>query len=302
MTAGSDSSARGYALVALAAVLWAGGGAAAKFLFNRGMTAFDLIQLRTTLSFVGLAAWLAVGRPHLLRVAPRDLPYFVLLGIFGIAAAQFFYLLAISKIAVAAAILLHYTGPVFIVLYSAVVARKKPPAATLVAIFLTFIGCALVVEAYNPRVLRLNHAGVLSGLLAAVAFATYSLLSESGMRRYPPWTVLAYAMLFAALAWNLLHGPLAAFGTPRTPIEWWWVGFIALGGTILPFGFYFKGIHLIRSTHASITATLEPVSAGIISYLFLGEAMGPLQILGGLVVLAAIIWLQWRSPSDAHPD
>jgi drug/metabolite transporter (DMT)-like permease len=280
--------------------MWASGGTAAKFLFNRGMTAFDLIQLRTTLSFVGLAGWLAITRPHLLRIGLRDVPYFLLLGIFGIAAAQFFYLFAISKITVAAAILLHYTGPVFIVIYSAVAARRMPAIGTLAAVAATIAGCALVVEAYDPGVLALNRAGVLGGLLAAVAFATYSLLSESGMRRYRPWTVLAYALLFAAAAWNILHVPLAAFTTRRTPVEWWWIGFIALGGTILPIGFYFKGIQLIRSTQASITATLEPVSAGVISYLLLGEKMGPLQILGGLLVLAAIIWLQWQRPSDAR--
>lgn len=280
--------------MALAAVMWASGGAAAKFLFNHGTTAFDLIQLRTSLSFIGLFVWLAIFNPNLLRISIRDSLYFLILGIFGIAAAQFFYLFAISKISVAAAILLHYTGPLFIVLYKVIFAREKLKATTIMAMAATLVGCALVVEAYNPHALMLNRIGVVGGLLAAVAFAVYSLLSEYGMRRYPPWTVLVYALLFAALGWNILHAPLAAFRTDHSLLEWSWIAFIALIGTILPFGLYFKGIHLIRSTHAAITATLEPVTAGLIAYLLLDEMMGPLQILGGVIVLAAIIWLQSR--------
>ena len=286
------ASSLGYVLVALAAIMWASGGAAAKFLFNRGITSFDLIQLRTSLSFLGLFGWLTITNPQLLRISLRDVPYFIALGVFGIAAAQFFYLFAISKISVAAAILLHYTGPLFIFLYKLVFTREKLKASTAVAMAATIFGCALVVEAYNPQVLALNQAGVIGGLLAALAFAIYSLLSEHGMRRFPPWTVLAYAMLFAALAWNIFHFPFAAFIADRTLIEWGWIIFIALIGTILPFGFYFKGIHHIRSTHAAITATLEPVTAGLIAFIFLGEVLTPVQILGGIIVLAAIIYLQ----------
>jgi len=285
-------SSWGYVFVALAAVMWAGGGAAAKFLFNRGTTAFDLIQLRTSLSFIGLLGWLVLTRPGMLKISLRDTPYFLILGIFGIAAAQFFYLFAISKISVAAAILLHYTGPLFIVLYQVVFTREKLRPATVLAMAATLFGCALVVEAYNPQALALNRTGVVGGLLAAVAFAVYSLLSEYGMRRYAPWTVLVYAMLFAALGWNILHAPMEAFRADHDLLEWGWIAFIALFGTILPFGLYFKGIHLIRSTHAAITATLEPVTAGLIAYLLLDEVMGPIQILGGIIVLAAIIWLQ----------
>jgi drug/metabolite transporter (DMT)-like permease len=308
MKAGTDAAAetssppaRGYVMVALAAIMWAGGGTAAKYLFNRGTTAFDLIQLRTSLSFIGLFGWLVLTRPGLLRISPRDLPYFLALGTFGIAAAQFFYLFAISKISVAAAILLHYTGPLFIFLYKLAFTREKLKASTALAMAATIVGCALVVEAYDPQVLAPNRIGVIGGLLAAMAFATYSLLSEHGMRRYPPWTVLAYAMLFAAVAWNTLHAPLAAFATTRTLTDWGWVVFIAVVGTILPFGFYFKGIHRIRSTHAAITATLEPVSAGVIAFLFLGEILAPAQILGGLIVLAAIIYLQRRPQPPGPP-
>jgi len=283
---------QGYFLVALAAFLFAISGTAAKFLFNAGITAFQLIQLRTTVALLGLVFWLGLKSPGLFRISVRDVPYFVGLGVLGIGAAQFFYLLAISKINVAAAILLHYTGPVFVALYAGVVQRQKFGLVSVLAMLGTLVGCFLVVGAYNVQLLALNRGGILAGVAAAMAFAVYSLMAARGMLRYSPWTVLLYGMLFAALFWNILHPPLAAFFRGYTLAQWGWIMFIGMLGTILPFGLYFKGIKQISPTHASITATLEPIAAGVIAALFLGESMAPLQIAGGVLVLLAIFVLQ----------
>jgi drug/metabolite transporter (DMT)-like permease len=74
--------------------------------------------------------------------------------------------------------------------------------------------------------------------------------------------------------------------------------FIGIFGTIFPFGLYFEGIKRIQPTHASITATLEPISAGVIATVFLGEVMAPLQIIGGLVVIVSIIILQLKTTDN----
>ena len=282
----------GYIMVALAAILFAISGACAKALFNTGISAYQLIQLRTTLAFMGLIFWLAVRHPDQLKVSISDLPYFICLGIFGIGAAQFFYLFAISKINVAAAILLHYTGPVFVALYTAFVQKQRIGSKALAAMAATLMGSYLVVGAYDLEMLSLNRIGIVGGILAAVAFATYSLLSAHGMKKYTPWTVVLYGMLFAALIWHVLFPPLRAFLQNYTLQQWTWILFIGLGGTILPFALYFKGIKLIKPTHASITATLEPIAAGVFAAIFLGEHMAFLQIFGGLLVVVSIVWLQ----------
>ena len=291
----------GYLYVTLAAILFAVSGTAAKFLFNRGITSYQMIQLRVTLAFCGLLFWLLLRNRSLLKIDLKDFFYFILLGTLGIGAAQFFYLFAISKINVAAAILLHYTGPVFVTVYAAIFLHQQLTRNSIVAILGTLIGCFLVVGAYNLDLLSLNRMGIIGGILAAVAFAIYSLLSEYGMRKYSPWTVLLYGLFFAALIWNMLHPPLKAILHSYEPVEWFWILFIATFGTILPFGLYFEGINRIRATHASITATLEPISAGVIAAIFLGETMAPLQILGGLLVIASIILLQTKpNPEQAR--
>ncbi|MDJ0914626.1 MAG: EamA family transporter [Desulfobacterales bacterium] len=288
----------GYLYAILAAVTWAIGGAAAKFLFNSGVTTFQLVQLRITLAAAILFIWLLLRNPAALKISKSDIVYFMILGSVGMAAVQFAYLFAISKINVAAAILLEYLAPVFIALYMVIFAKEKLGAITVAAIVVAVAGCYLVVGAYNLNILSMNLAGIASGLWAGVAFAWFSVHGEYGMRKYQPWTVLFYALLCATIIWNIIHPPLQALFQPYTPVQWFWIFYIALMATVVPFGLYYMGINLIRSTRASITATLEPITAGIISYIFLNEMMELWQVLGGVLVIASIILLQLKQEQD----
>jgi len=168
----------------------------------------------------------------------------------------------------------------------------------LIALIGATLGCYLVVGAYNIEILSMNIVGIISGILSAITFAWYAIHGEYGMRRYNPWTVLFYALLFGAVVWNILHPPLEAFMHDYSRVQWLWILYIGVLGTLVPFGLYLEGINLIRSTRASITATLEPITAGIISYIFLNEIMEALQITGGIIVIASIILLQLHQEQD----
>lgn len=289
---------KGYYYVILAAVLWGVSGSAAKFLFNSGISPFQLVQLRLTIAALGLLIWLILRAPTLLHIGRKDIWYFALFGIAGMGACQFTYLYAISKINVAAAILLQYLAPSFIAMHAVLVSRDRLNRLTVAALAGATLGCYLVVGAYNLELLNMNRAGVISGILSAVAFAWYSIHGEYGMRRYSPWTVLFYAVFFAAIVWNLLHPPLEAFFHPYSATEWGWIAYIGIMGTLLPFGLYLEGVNLIRSTRASITAILEPITAGAISFFFLGERLDTPQIVGGGLVIGSIILLQLKQEMD----
>jgi drug/metabolite transporter, DME family len=204
----------------------------------------------------------------------------------------FAYLYAISRIHVAAAVLLQYQAPALIALYSFFFQRKNLSAVTVAAIVGAIIGCYLMVGAYNLNILDMNKAGILSGLASAVALALYSVRSEYGMRTYSAWTVLSYALLVAAIVWNVIVPPFAAFAGDYSASAWGWIVYIGLFGTIAPFGLYNEGVKRIRSTQASITATLEPVMAGMIAFAFLGEVLTPLQLTGAGLIIASVVLLQ----------
>ncbi len=281
----------GYLLAALAALFWASSGTAAKYLFLNGITAFELVQMRTTLAAGIIFGWLAFRDRSLLVVERSDLPYFVTLGV-GLAAVQFTYLFAISKIQVAAAILIQYQAPLFVALYTMFFLGTKLPPVVFAAMAGSLTGCYLVVGGYNLDLLAMNRVGMLSALASAVTFAWYTVRCEYGMKRYPPWTVVFYGLLFAAVTWNVLHPPLSAFLRPSGPAQWGCVLIVGFLGTVLAFICYNEGINRIGATRASITATLEPITAGIIAWLLLGETMELWQVLGAALVIVAITGLQ----------
>ncbi|MBL7203778.1 MAG: EamA family transporter [Desulfobacteraceae bacterium] len=292
------SQIKPYLLIMCAAFLWASSATASKYLFNTGMSPYTLAQYRVSFSSLLIFAYLLLFSRDTLRINVRDLWYLVVLGALGMGGVQVTYLFAIFKIKVAMAILLQYLAPFFVAIYSYLFFKEKMDRWKVLSIFLAFAGCFFVVEAYSVSFFSLDRKGIIAGLLSAGFFSFYSLFGERLMRKYNPWTVLFYSFVFAALLFNIILPPKNIF-LWKTEFRWWFtVIYIISFGTVIPFGFYFIGIEHLRATRASIVATLEPISAGILSYTILGEALTPWQIFGGLLVITAIIIIQFRKEID----
>ena len=293
-----NSRTIGYLSVIAAGVLWASSGTASKALFLGGVTPFELVQARVSIAALFMALSLLLFAKRLLIVRLRDLGYFLVLGGVGLALVQATYLYTISKMQVAAAILIQYTSPILVAAYSICFWGERLTRLKVIALFLSLFGCYLVVGAYSLELLKLNREGAISGTASAALFATYSLLGERGMHRYHPWTVVFYALIFAAITWNVFQPPFHFLYAGYTLEQWMYILYIAIFGTIIPFGLFFVGVNHIRSTRATITSTIEPISAGFIAFIFLGETLDLLQILGGALVIAAIALLQVQTEKD----
>lgn len=279
---------RGTLMILAAALGWSSSGTAAKHLFLLGVTPAELVQMRATLAAVIIGGWMAVTRPGLFRVAKGDLPRLLALGALGMAMLQFTYLYAISRVHVAVAILMQYMAPALIFIWSLAFGTKKPSAVAAVAILGTVTGCYFVSGAYDFQVAELDLIGLGSGLLSAVGFAAYTLMGEGLVGRYDPWAVTFYAFLVAGVVWNVVAPPLAFLGMCADPAFLFWGGYVAVVGTVIPFLLYVTGIKSVSSVNASITATTEPIFAGLISWAFIGEALTPVQVAGAALVLLSV--------------
>jgi drug/metabolite transporter (DMT)-like permease len=286
-----------------AAVMWASCGTVGKILFNSGMTPMDLVQIRVTSSSILLFIFFGLFQRQSLRIRLRDVGYFFLLGAVIMALAQLSYFYAISRINVAAAILLQYLAPGLVAIYSMCFWHERVTAIKLLSLAMAIGGCYLVVGGYDLDLLKINRVGIMWGLTSAVAFGSYTLLGERGMHRYPPWTVIFYAFVFASLTLNVIHTPFHGFTADYSMSQWLILLYVVIIGTILPFGLYFMGVNYIRSTKTIITATLEPISAAVMAFFLLGEVFEGLQIIGGISVIAAIVLLQLqREHDDLSPE
>ncbi len=286
-------AAIGYLMVLTAAFLWASSGAVGKYLIVGGLSPVSLVQIRC----VGASALLALGfiaarRTDLFRIRLSDIWYFVLLGGGFLAIVQVAYFSAIREIPVAAAILLQYLSSILVVIYSVLFWNESFGLSTGGALVLALGGCFLVVGGYDLSLLEMNATGIVWGLVSALSFAAYTLLGEKGLQRYSPWTVLLYTLAFAAVTCHAIHPDISYLRSGFGAIEWLALIHVVALGTAVPYGLYFVGIGCIRSSRALITATSEPVFAGLLAYVILGESMEALQLLGGTLVIGAIILLQ----------
>jgi drug/metabolite transporter (DMT)-like permease len=205
---------------------------------------------------------------------------------------QFTYYYTISKIHVGPAVLLQYLQPVWVAVYAFLFQREPISKGKIASLILAVLGCYLVVGGYQIDLLRMNKIGIVSGLMSSIFFTFYALYGEKGLKKYDPWTLILYGFGFGAIFYWILISPVKIITDGHSFKVWLAFLYIAIFSNLIPYGFYFKGIERICATRASITATWEPVVAGFTAYFALGEVLYPLQVLGGIGVIAALILLQ----------
>lgn len=283
----------GYLLAVVAAVLWATLGILGKFLYCYGADPLTLVTIRASIAFATLATILAVVDRRLLRISRRDIPFFALYGLVGVTFNYASYFYALRWTTVTTAVILLYTYPALVTLLAALFLGERLNWIKGLVLGLTFVGCCLVVQGYDLTALRLNLYGVLFGLGAGATAAVYSLFGKKALQRYDSWTAVCYAFGFGALFLIILRSPQAIL-TVNYP---WpaWVAILAVAWfpTLLAYALFTASMKYIEASKASITATLEPVAASLLAYLFLGEVMEWPQLVGAGLVLGGIVGLQF---------
>ena len=282
----------GYLYISIGATLWGVSSVVAKSLFIIGLPPAELVQIRLTLATLTLLLVLLIFDKKRMIISLKDVPYFFVLGFVGVAGVQFTYYYTISKIHVGPAVLIQYLSPVWVALYAFVFQKEPLSKRKIAALLLALLGCYFTVGGYRLDLLRLNRIGIVSGLISSLFFSFYALYGEKGLKKYDPWTLILYGFGFGAVFYWLLISPMRVIAEGYPLKIWVAFLYIAIFSTLIPFGLYFKGIERVRATRASITATWEPVVAGVTAYFVLGEVLSPLQVVGGFGVIAAIVLLQ----------
>ncbi|TLM80354.1 MAG: hypothetical protein FDZ70_01060 [Actinobacteria bacterium] len=279
--------ATGWALAVFAAACWAASGVTARWVFSSGVDPAALAGVRSLIAFAVLLVYLATARRDLLRVSARDLLPLAAYGVLGLAAVHYAYYRTISLAGVATAILLEYLSPVLVLAYSVVVLRQRPTWALPAGVAASVAGCALVVGATGGP--RLSGEALAWGLASAVLFAAYAVVGGHAGARWHPLTALLYGFAAAAVFWLVAIGPrrvLAPLVEPRTAAA---AVFVAVFGAVLAFGAFLGALRRLDATRVMVASTIEPVLAAGAAWALLGEALTMRQVLGGALVLAAVV-------------
>jgi drug/metabolite transporter, DME family len=252
-----------------------------------------LSQSRATLSLAVLLPTLLSRRgASALRVPGRDLVRFFLLGIFGVAASNYLYYLAIQRTNVATAIILQYTAPVWVLLYTAIRGVQRLSLRRSGAVGLAVIGCALAVGFVGSGGFRMDAIGVIAALLAAFSFAFYNLGGHKVLARYDRWKVLLWVLVATSTFWIFVNPPWKIVAAHYDRQQWGFMLVFSLLSVLGPFSCYFAGLQHLEPTRAIVASCLEPVFSILIAALLIGELVRPLQTVGIILVLVAIVLIQ----------
>jgi DME family drug/metabolite transporter len=252
-----------------------------------------LSQSRATLSLAVLLPVLLARRgASALRVPGRDLVQFFLLGVLGIAVSNYFYYVAIQRTNVATAIILQYTAPVWVLLYTVARGAERPSLRRIVAVGLAVIGCALAVGFVGSGSFRMDKIGVTAALLAAFSFAFYNVGGHKVLARYDRWKVLLWVLAGTSAFWICVNPPWKIIAAHYGPQQWAFMLVFSLVSVLGPFSCYFAGLQHLEPTRAIVVSCLEPVFSIVITALALGELVRPMQTAGIVLVLIAIVLIQ----------
>ncbi len=219
-----------------------------------------LSQSRVTISLAVLLPLLVARRGSAaLNVPGGDLARLFLLGVFGVAASNYFYYLAIQRTNVATAIILQYTAPVWVLLYTVLRGAQRPTWRRSAAVGLAVVGCALAVGLVGSGGFRMDPLGVNVALLAAFSFALYNVGGHSLLARYDRWKVLLWVLVGSAVFWIIVNPPWKIVTAHYGRAQWGFMAVFSLLSVLLPFSCYFAGLQHLEPTRAIVASCLEPV-------------------------------------------
>ncbi len=312
----------GMAFALTSALSFGMSGPFAKALMDAGWSPTAAVIARLAGGAVVLAVFATLVRPQWPREALQHARTVVLYGLIPIAGAQLCYYNAVAHMSVGVALLLEYTAPVMVVGWIWATTRRRPSTGTLAGVALAIAGIMLVLNIFGGETNNVDTTGVIWGLTAAVCAVFYFMMSDrvtSSAESDADGAEGGLAAITLATGGLVVGGAaVTALGVvgimPLTfttndvviagvtaPV---FVPLLVLGvvSTAIAYTLGIGGVARLRPSFASLVGLSEVLFAVLWAWLLIGEAMTPLQAIGGAVVLAGLtLARQGDRPIEAAP-
>jgi drug/metabolite transporter (DMT)-like permease len=275
------------------------------------MSAFRLAQVRAMAAFAILFTFALIFRRELLRMSKKEVPLAIAYGIIGFALVNVGYFLGIERgLPLGLVLVIEFTAPIWIALWIKYIRKGFVAREMWIAIALSLVGLILLTKIWNG--FKFDLLGLVGALGSAFALTGYFLIGKKfGANRHPIGSTiigLSVASAFWLLVlpvWNFptevlsikmdIHGYFAGTLFPGWSLLLW----IVVMGTIVPYLFGISGLRLLSESKSSVLGMLEPVLAGALAWIWLGQSWDAIQLVGAVVVLVGI-YLADRSKSAAR--
>jgi drug/metabolite transporter (DMT)-like permease len=268
-----------------------------KLAYRHGATVGTLLAVRFVLAAAVLWLILLLTRRSSLRtlrrLPRRDVGLALGLGALGYSAQAGAYFAALDRLDASLLALLLYTFPIIVTVAAIALGREVFSTRTATALGLASGGLVLVLAGAAAG--ALDPLGTALGVIAAVVYSAYILVSEGVTRRVAPLLLSTLVCTGAALTLSVAGvlggwldlGAIDAAG-------YGWMAAIALVSTVAAVGLFFAGLARVGPSSAAILSTFEPVVTVTLAFLVFGESFSPAQLVGGALVLSAVLLVRAR--------
>ncbi|MGC4942625.1 DMT family transporter [Kribbella sp. DT2] len=264
-----------------------------KLAYDAGVDVGDLLLVR----FAVAAALLLVvaGTTGALRGVPRrSLVAGLAMGGVGYATQSGLFFGALERIDASLLALILYAYPALVTIGAIALRRERASSRRIAALLIASAGTALVLGGAASG--SLDPLGAAMGFGAAVAYTIYILAGDRIGAGMSPVALSSLVCTGAACTFAVFS---TVQGGPRfdfAPSGWLWLTAIAVVSTVAAILTFFAGLARVGPSAASILSTLEPVVTVLLAATIFGESLNSTQLLGGAVVLAAVLVIQWPAP------
>lgn len=264
------------------------------YISEGGLQPLDIVFFRFVLATPLI--WLLALRLPAPDKSEKPLPRWALLAMGGflmVAATTAFF--GLRYITAGTFVVLFYTYPAMVALFSALLGVRLNRSAVL-ALALTLVGVALTVPGFGVDTAPEALLGVGLALLNALVVAVYIMVSSRVLRGHTAIVRASAWLISGALLFMVLVVPFSGLRVPQSAPAWLNLIGLAAISTVLPIFSLNTAIQKLGPTRTSIWSTLEPLITAFFAFLFIGEQMLPIQLVGGALVLAGAILFQIRQP------
>ena len=288
---------KGIVLALLAGILWGITGPLGQYLFDeKTITPEWLVTCRLIAS--GSVILLGLFLKRRLEIFTiwkdkKDALHMIIYSVAGMMAVQYSFFIAVEASNGGTATVLQYTNPVMIILYLAFFKKVRPKAKETLAVLLALGGIFLLSTNGNLHTLVITPKGLFMGLLCAVFTCFYSILPGRLMEKYDEVVVCGGGIALAI--WKQPWGA----GAGADLEVWGLFAVLVFFGTVIPFISSLKAIMLSGPMYANVLASIEPVIASVLTFIFLGTTFGGFELLGFCFIILTIIILSLNKKEEA---
>ncbi len=285
---------KAFVYIVLAGLLWGSSGIFVHFLEPLGFSSMQMTLGRELTAAIAMVAYVFFSDKKLFRTRFRELVLYAMSGISMFLAAALYYR-AMQITSVSTAVVLMYTAPIFIMIYSVAFFGEKLTLIKTIAVVAMLVGCCLVSGLVSGIIsgIEFNIVGFLFGVGSGIAYSIYNIVTKMEMRmRCDPKTANVYTFIFAAICAIITSKPMGAVEIiSRHPASALILIACGIFTCIVPYFIYSLALRDIPAGTASSLGIIEPMAATVYSVAFLGERLDNFAIVGIVLILGAVFAL-----------